>query len=159
MGKLKVYELAKELGLSNTEMLEKIKSMGIDVKSHLSTLDEKDIEKIRGNKKKNNKEEKKAEQIHIIRRNVRVINTNEEGKEINEITTNIAGDIKKIHKETGNANNRNNRDNKNDTQPRSNYYDRKSRFAGNRIKNIVITRNGKHGQVLPRFAFCQSGFF
>ena len=143
MGKLKVYELAKELGLSNTEMLEKIKSMGIDVKSHLSTLDEKDIEKIRGNKKKNNKEEKKAEQIHIIRRNVRVINTNEEGKEINEITTNIAGDIKKIHKETGNANNRNNRDNKNDTQPRSNYYDRKSRFAGNRIKNIVITRNGK----------------
>ena len=78
MGKLKVYELAKELGLSNTEMLEKIKSMGIDVKSHLSTLDEKDIEKIRGNKKKNNKEEKKAEQIHIIRRNVRVINTNEE---------------------------------------------------------------------------------
>ena len=76
MGKLKVYELAKELGLSNTEMLEKIKSMGIDVKSHLSTLDEKDIEKIRGNKKKNNKEEKKAEQIHIIRRNVRVINTN-----------------------------------------------------------------------------------
>ena len=47
MGKLKVYELAKELGLSNTEMLEKIKSAGIDVKSHLSTLDEKRCRKVK----------------------------------------------------------------------------------------------------------------
>lgn len=145
MGKLKVYELAKELGLSNTEMLEKIRKMGIDVKSHLSTLDEKDVEKLRGNTKKTHKEEKKPEQIHIIRRNVRVINTNDEGKEINEITTNIAGDIKKIHKETTNPTAKVNRtgNNKNDSQPRTNYYDRKNRFPNNRISNIVITRNGK----------------
>ncbi len=144
MGKLKVYELAKELGLSNTEMLERIKKMGIDVKSHLSTLDEKDVERLRGNAKKNHKDEKKQEQMHIIRRNVRVINTNDEGKEINEITTNIAGDIKKTHKETTNSNvkvNRNN--NKNESQSRNNYYDRKNRFSNNRIGNIVITRNGK----------------
>ena len=44
MGKLKVYELAKELNLSNTEMLEKLNSMGIQVKSHLSTLEESDVE-------------------------------------------------------------------------------------------------------------------
>ena len=143
MGKLKVYELAKELGLSNTEMLEKIKSAGIDVKSHLSTLDEKDVERLRGNTKKSHKEDKKPEQMHIIRRNVRVINTNEEGKEINEITTNIAGDIKKTHKETTITNNKSNRTNKGEFQSRNNYYDRKNRFPGNRISNIVITRNGK----------------
>ena len=143
MGKLKVYELAKELGLSNTEMLEKIKSAGIDVKSHLSTLDEKDVEKLRGGTKKSHKEDKKPEQMHIIRRNVRVINTNEEGKEINEITTNIAGDIKKTHKETTITNNKSNRTNKGEFQSRNNYYDRKNRFPGNRISNIVITRNGK----------------
>ena len=66
--------------------------------------------------------------MHIIRRNVRVINTNEEGKEINEITTNIAGDIKKTHKETTSANNRNNRTNKGEFQSRSNYYDRRIDF-------------------------------
>ena len=128
MGKLKVYELAKELGLSNTEMLEKIKSAGIDVKSHLSTLDEKDVERLRGNTKKSHKEDKKPEQMHIIRRNVRVINTNEEGKEINEITTNIAGDIKKTHKETTITNNKSNRTNKGEFQSRNNYYDRKIDF-------------------------------
>ena len=47
MGKLKVYELAKELNLSNTELLERLNNMGISVKSHLSTLEDNDVEKVR----------------------------------------------------------------------------------------------------------------
>ena len=148
MGKLKVYELAKELNLSNTELLERLNNMGISVKSHLSTLEDNDVEKVRkGINKKAVKEEKKPEQMHIIRRNVRVINTSETGKEINEITTNISGDIKKTHQETNNRNtstpNRNN--NRSTTQPtrnRNNTFDRRNRFQTNR-NNIVITRNGK----------------
>lgn len=146
MGKLKVYELAKELNLSNTEMLDKLNKMGINVKSHLSTLEESEVEKVKGNSgKKVNKEEKKQEQMHIIRRNVRVINTSEEGHKINEITTNIAGDIKKSYQETNSKPSNRNSANRNDSQQsknRNNSYDRRNRFPNNR-NNIVITRNGK----------------
>ncbi len=150
MGKLKVHELAKELNLSNAEMLEKIKSLGGEVKSHLSVVEDEIVEKIRNaaTKKKVVKEEKKQEQMHIIRRNVRVINTSDEGKQINEITTNIAGDIKKSYQETSNKNfgNRNNNRGENSNQ-RSNSSNRVNNFSRNRFatnrNNIVITRNGK----------------
>ncbi len=149
MGKLKVYELAKEMNLSNTEMLEKINKLGINVKSHLSTLEESEVNKIKGiDNKKAVKEEKKQEQLHIIRRNVRVINSNEEGKEVKEITTNATGDIKRSSQNLSNklqksrnenkADSRNNNQNKN----RNNSFDRRNRFQNNR-NNIVITRNGK----------------
>ncbi len=149
MGKLKVYELAKEMNLSNTEMLEKINKLGINVKSHLSTLEESEVNKIKGiDNKKAVKEEKKQEQLHIIRRNVRVINSSEEGKEVKEITTNATGDIKRSSQSVSNktqnnrtenkVDNRNNNQNKN----RNNSFDRRNRFQNNR-NNIVITRNGK----------------
>ena len=141
MGKLKVYELAKEMNLSNTEMLEKLNKMGIEAKSHLSTLEESDVSKIKGNvSKKSVKEDKKQEQVHIIRRNVRVINTTDEGKEVNEIVSNASGEIKKSHQSITQktSGNRTNTQNKN----RNNSYDRRNRFQNNR-SNIVITRNGK----------------
>ena len=141
MGKLKVYELAKEMNLSNTEMLEKLNKMGIEAKSHLSTLEESDVSKIKGNvSKKSVKEDKKQEQVHIIRRNVRVINTTDEGKEVNEIVSNASGEIKKSHQSITQktSGNRTNTQNKN----RNNAYDRRNRFQNNR-SNIVITRNGK----------------
>ncbi len=141
MGKLKVYELAKEMNLSNTEMLEKLNKMGIEVKSHLSTLEESDVNKIKGNvTKKSVKEDKKQEQVHIIRRNVRVINTTDEGKEVNEIVSKASGEIKKSHQNIGQktSNNKTNTQNKS----RNSSYDRRNRFQNNR-SNIVITRNGK----------------
>ena len=145
MGKLKVYELAKEMNLSNTEMLDKLNKMGISVKSHLSTLEESEVNKIKGNGKKAIKEDKKQEQVHIIRRNVRVINTDNEGKEIKEITTNIAGDIKRSTQQTRTNNrvdNRNNNSNNTQNRNKNNSFDRRNRFQNNR-NNIVITRNGK----------------
>ncbi len=142
MGKLKVYELAKEMNLSNSEMIEKLNSMGINVKSHLSTLEDSDVEKVKGKNKKVVKEEKKPEQMHIIRRNVRVINTSDEGKQINEITTNISGDIKKNFQETSNRNNSFSKNNTQQSRPKTNSFDRRNRFQSNR-NNIVITRNGK----------------
>ncbi len=40
MGKLRVHELAKKLGLENRELLEKLNKLGLDIKSHSSTVDE-----------------------------------------------------------------------------------------------------------------------
>ena len=47
MGKTRVYQLAKELELSNPELLEKLKLLSIDVKNHMSSLTEEEVEQVR----------------------------------------------------------------------------------------------------------------
>lgn len=151
MGKIKVYELAKELNITNTEMLELLKNEKIEVKSHLSTLDESDVEEVKKKfKKKNVKEEKKVNdsknQVHIIRRNVKVINTDGDKKEVEEITTKITGDVKKSRQtiiEKDAKNDKYDRSTLGVVSPYKKNNDRKTRFPNNRNANIVITRNGK----------------
>ena len=38
---IKIYELAKELNIASKELVEKINAMGIEAKSHMSSIDEK----------------------------------------------------------------------------------------------------------------------
>ena len=47
MAKLRVYELARELNLENKALLEKMETMGIEVKSHMSSLDESVAQQIK----------------------------------------------------------------------------------------------------------------
>ena len=47
MGKVKIYEIAKELNIENKELIELAKKLGIEAKSHLSSIDEADAEKIK----------------------------------------------------------------------------------------------------------------
>lgn len=87
MGKLKVHELAKELGLESKELIKKAKEVGIEVTSHLSSLEEEQIQKIKNifenkgvksqkgmeqekNKEKKEKNTKKETTPVIIRREV-----------------------------------------------------------------------------------------
>ena len=46
MTKKRVYELAKELGLENKELISRLEKIGIAVKSHSSTLEESDLARI-----------------------------------------------------------------------------------------------------------------
>ncbi len=61
MGKMKVYDLAKELDLTSKEILEKAKKLGINAKSHLSSLEDDDVEKLKKSflDKKDNKKDSK----------------------------------------------------------------------------------------------------
>ena len=98
------------------------------------------------NKKDMKNNEKKQEQMHIIRRNVRVINTNGEKSEVDQITTSIAGDIKKSHVTVGDQNRKSapkKNNNVNGTQRRDGNSLKRPKFGQNRNTNIVITRNGK----------------
>lgn len=146
MGNLKVYELAKKLGIQNSEMMEKLKKMGISVKSHLSVVEENISSKLLGKNPTKKGEVAKQEQMHIIRRNVRVINTDGDKKEVEQITTNIAGGVKKTKTVVGeekkvektvtpNNHNSNNNGGK--------YNTRRTKFNPNRASNVVVTRNGK----------------
>ena len=96
MGKLKVHEIAKELGVSSKEVIEKAKAIGIEITSHLSSVEDDVANKIRKEfgkkagktekkeepKKEAKKEPKKETTPVIIRREVIV--SEEEKKEPKE---------------------------------------------------------------------------
>ncbi|MCK6549260.1 translation initiation factor IF-2 [Myxococcota bacterium] len=43
MGKKRVFEIAKDLGYQNRDLIEKLQKLGFDVKTHSSTVDEEDV--------------------------------------------------------------------------------------------------------------------
>ena len=153
MGKIKVYELAKEIGLTNAELTQKLKKMGVEVKSHLSVIEDDIVKKIRTSVTENKVSEKKStseksSQMHIIRRNIKVINTDGDKREVEQITTNISGAIKKSHQTLVNDNkNINSKKGYNNeglgvVSPKRQNRNNRPRF-GIRPTNVVITRNGK----------------
>ena len=48
MAKIRIYELARDLNMTNKTLLEKIRDMDIDVKSHMSSIDDETEARIRG---------------------------------------------------------------------------------------------------------------
>ena len=61
MGKIKIHEIAKELGLTSKEIIEKATSLGIKASSHLSSIEDDDANKIRESfGTKSSKKEEKA---------------------------------------------------------------------------------------------------
>ncbi len=64
MSKIKLHEIAKELGLESKEVVAKAQELGIDVKSHMSAVDDDQAEKIKnsfGKGSKNHTEKDKVE--------------------------------------------------------------------------------------------------
>ena len=80
MGKMKVHELAKELNMQSKELVEKLIELNYNVKSHMTTLEEEEVARIRKQLKGNNsnateknstpKKEKKPIAPVIIRREI-----------------------------------------------------------------------------------------
>ena len=93
MSKIKIHEIAKNLGIASKEVIAKANEIGINVSSHLSSVEEELAEKItealknknekskiEKQKKEKAKETKKADAPVIIRREV-IIDENDEKKE------------------------------------------------------------------------------
>ena len=96
MGKMKVHELAKELNMQSKELIDKLIELKYNVKSHLSTLEPDEVEKIKKQLNKNGaptdskngvaKKEKKPIAPVIIRREVtRVVDSSEDAR--NDVKT------------------------------------------------------------------------
>ncbi|HDL07781.1 MAG TPA: hypothetical protein ENG35_03470, partial [Desulfobacteraceae bacterium] len=49
MVKIRIYELARELNMNNKTLLEKLKSMGISVGNHMSSLDNQTVAMVKAN--------------------------------------------------------------------------------------------------------------
>lgn len=59
MGKVKIHEIAKKLGLTSKEILEKAKSLNLDIKSHLSSVTDEEAKKLEETLRKKDKVEQK----------------------------------------------------------------------------------------------------
>lgn len=59
MGKIKIHEIAKELDLTSKEIIKRAEELKIDVKSHMSSVEEELAKKIKESFKTNKKEENK----------------------------------------------------------------------------------------------------
>jgi translation initiation factor IF-2 len=74
MSKKRVYELAKELGIENKEMITRLEKLGITGKSHSSSLEDSDVERIQRDfhaTEPHEMEEKRIKSTVIRRRAVR----------------------------------------------------------------------------------------
>ncbi len=60
MAKMKVYELAKQLNIDSKEIISIAKDLGIKLSSHLSSIDDTGVERIKKNMN-NDKSQKKDE--------------------------------------------------------------------------------------------------
>ena len=79
LGKIKVHELAKEINKTSKEIITVAQEIGIEIKSHMSSLEDEDVKKIKEKisggkvinktKKEVSKEDKKENPV-IIRRQV-----------------------------------------------------------------------------------------
>ncbi|MBQ8298732.1 MAG: translation initiation factor IF-2 [Clostridia bacterium] len=98
MGKMKVHELAKELNMPSKELVDKLIELKYDIKSHLSILEDSEVEKIRKQLKgksadvapkadKAAKKDKKPIAPVIIRREVTRIETVPEVKKVEKKET------------------------------------------------------------------------
>ena len=59
MSKIRVHELARQLGRQNKEVIEVLKAQGIEVKSHMSNIDEASAANIKEKFNRMRKEQKR----------------------------------------------------------------------------------------------------
>ena len=81
MGKIKVSELAKKVNMAEDVVIKKLKSFGVNVENGASMVEESYASKFA------------STTPHIIRRQVKVVTTDESGNKVERITTNAGGTI------------------------------------------------------------------
>ncbi|MBN7275712.1 translation initiation factor IF-2 [Lactobacillus acetotolerans] len=86
MAKKRIYEIAKELGISNKVVVDKAKDLGFDVKNHMSSLDDSQMNQLKGsfhNSTPAKKQEKSSKKSSKIKISVSSIRKNEKNHENN----------------------------------------------------------------------------
>jgi len=80
MAKMRVYELAKELEMANKELLERIGSLGIQVKGHMSSLDDEQANLVRDMVEGRSEQRIEEKRIRrgVIRRRRKIVKTKPE---------------------------------------------------------------------------------
>lgn len=80
MGKIKIHEIAKKIGVNSKEVLEKAIELGFDVKSHMSSVDESDAKKLEAKFSGVKKEVKDKKEGPVIIRRAVIVSEDENEK-------------------------------------------------------------------------------
>jgi len=93
MAKIRVYELAKSLNMTNRALLNKIEAMGIEVGSHMSSLEDETVELIRKNLFGDKDPETRDKRVRktVIRRRKR--SHDEESEETEEASDAVTAEV------------------------------------------------------------------
>ena len=87
MAKTRIYELAKELGIDNKTVVNKAKDLGLDVKNHMSSLEDSQVNQLKDSFRSSapaQKQEKPAKRSSKIKISVTSIRKNEKKHEENK---------------------------------------------------------------------------
>ena len=68
MSKVRVYEVARELGVENRDLIQRIATLGIQVRNHMSVLDPVEVDRIKRSLGKDRSEAMVEERISAHRR-------------------------------------------------------------------------------------------
>ncbi|MGD8824607.1 MAG: translation initiation factor IF-2 N-terminal domain-containing protein, partial [Myxococcales bacterium] len=70
MSKVRVYEVARELGVENRDLIQRIATLGIQVRNHMSVLDPVEVDRIKRSLEKDRGETMVEERIRptVVRR-------------------------------------------------------------------------------------------
>ena len=81
MSKLRVHELARELGRQNREVIEFLKSKGVDVRSHMSMVDEPAVSEVKNRFRKdnNNRGKEHIAKLETLKTEEKVVTAKSEG--------------------------------------------------------------------------------
>ena len=115
MSKVRVHELAKGLNITSKELMNKMSELGVEVKSHMSILEGKDLEVVIGYFRKNEslkndslKNDSKKDQINKDNNETKVNKENKDNKENNkyskdkkDFNKNYSKDKKDFNKDKG----------------------------------------------------------
>lgn len=110
MSKVRVHELAKGLNITSKELINKMSELGVEVKSHMSILEGKDLEVVIGYFRKNEslKNDSKKDQINKDNNETKVNKENKDNKENNkyskdkkDFNKNYSKDKKDFNKDKG----------------------------------------------------------
>ncbi len=106
MSKKRVYELAKELGIENKELITRLEKLGISVKSHSSSLEDSDVERLKRDvhaAEPHEVEEKRIKSTVIRRRAVHLVIEEEQPKipEVEAVEAAVEPPVKEKKPEPG----------------------------------------------------------
>ena len=80
MGKIKIHEIAKKIGINSKEILEKALELGLEVKTHMSSVSEEEAKKIEAKFSGNKKEVKEKKEEPVIIRRAVIVSESEADK-------------------------------------------------------------------------------
>ena len=80
LSKTRVHELSKALGISNTQLLDKLKEMGIEAKNHMSGLEDSTVEKVKAQYQKNDTKTEKPKETKEDKKVQKPVNSQPQGE-------------------------------------------------------------------------------